>query len=104
MESVDIKALAQLARLDVAESEMEALGRELPSILAFVETIRNVTVAGETKGQGLHNVLRNDENPIEGGLYTERLLAAAPVREGDRIAVQQVITRKRPQGVPADGK
>lgn len=93
--SVNIKALAQLARLEVSESEIESLEKELPSILAFVESIQSVTVAGETKGQGLHNVLRDDANPLAGGLYTERLLSAAPVRGGDRIEVQQVISRKK---------
>ena len=93
--AVNIKALAQLARLEVADSEVESLARELPSILAFVESIQSVTVAGETKGQGLHNVLRDDANPLEGGLYTEALLSAAPVRDGDRIEVQQVISRQK---------
>ena len=91
---VDIKALAQLARLEVSDVEIESLERELPSILSFVETIKNVTVAGETKGLGLHNVLRDDTHPIEGGVFSERLLNAAPVHEGDRIVVQQVISRK----------
>lgn len=92
--AVDIKALATLARLDVADSEIESLKQELPRILSFVESIQHVTVAGETKGQGLHNVLREDTDPIEGGVFTERLLNAAPHHEGDRIIVQQVISRK----------
>ena len=101
---VDIRALAQLARLDVADAEIESLESELPSILSFVETIQSVTVAGETKGRGLHNVLREDTNPIEGGVFSERLLNAAPVHEDDRIVVQQVITRKPPQGGTTDRK
>ena len=96
--AVDIQALAALARLDVADSEIESLQQELPRILAFVESIQGVTVVSETKGQGLHNVLRDDTNPIEGGIYTERLLNAAPSREGDRVVVQQVISRKSSQG------
>ncbi|MBP9757918.1 MAG: aspartyl/glutamyl-tRNA amidotransferase subunit C [Candidatus Pacebacteria bacterium] len=96
--AVDIRALARLARVEIADSEVESLEKELPNILSFVESIQNITVAGETKGLGLHNVLRDDTNPIEGGLFSERLLNAAPVRDGDRIAVQQVISRKSPQG------
>ena len=74
---------------------MVSLAQELPNILAFVETIQNVHVNAEEKGQGLHNVLRDDSDAHEGGIYTERLLAAAPVREGDRIVVKQVISRKK---------
>jgi aspartyl/glutamyl-tRNA(Asn/Gln) amidotransferase C subunit len=93
--SVNIAALAKLARLDVPADEMAKLEAELPGILSFVETIQNADVSAETKGAGLHNVMRVDENPHEGGLYTERLLSAAPVRDKDRIAVKQVVSRKK---------
>ena len=94
-DTVDVQALAKLARLDVAQEELDRLSKELPGILAFVETIQQISVADEKKGTGLHNVLREDTDPHEGGLYTEKLLAAAPAREGNRIAVQQVISRKK---------
>ena len=38
--------------------------------------------------------MRGDDNAHEGGIYTEALLEAAPTREGNRIAVKQVISRK----------
>lgn len=94
-ENVDIRALAQLARIEVSDAEIASLEQEMPRILSFVESIQGVTVQGETKGQGLHNVLRDDAHAIEGGIFTETLLSAAPAREGDRIAVQQVISRKK---------
>lgn len=101
--SVDILALATLARLDVSAEEAAKLQAELPGILQFVETIQTAEVSAETKGTGLHNVMREDTNPHEGGLYTEKLLSAAPAREGNRIAVKQVISRKSAQGGPASG-
>ena len=98
---VNIAALAKLARMEVSEAELEKLGKEIPAILHFVETIQAASAVGrpgpasaEPK-KALRNVMRADENPHEGGRYTERLLDAAPAREGDRIAVKQVISRKK---------
>lgn len=91
---VDIRALASLARVEISDAEVMKLESEIPSILAFVETIQKVDVSGASADTSLRNVTRADADPHEGGIYTERLLAAAPTREGDRIAVKQVITRK----------
>ncbi len=110
MTQVDVKALARLARLEVSEDELAKLEKEIPSILAFVETIQAASAeasasdkstagqAGAPKKAELRNVMRADENPHESGTYTERLLSAAPTREGDRIAVKQVISRKKAEG------
>jgi len=95
MTDVDVAALAKLARLEVSKEELATLEKEIPSILAFVETIQKAASESEHKGEGLRNVMRADENPHESGLYTEGLLSAAPARTGDRIAVKQVISRKK---------
>ena len=92
---MDIAALAKLARLEVSDAEITKLEKEIPDILAFVETIQKADVSTEAKTDGLRNVMRADENPIESGKYTKTLLDAAPAREGDRIAVKQVISRKK---------
>src|SRR3989338_1500002 len=93
---IDVRALAKLARLEVSDKEMAKLEKEIPAILHFVETIQAASAKGfgEPK-KALRNVMRADENPHEGGKYTERLLDAAPAREGDRIAVKQVISRAK---------
>ena len=92
---MDIVALAKLARLEVSDAEIAKLEKEIPDILAFVETIQKADVSTEAKTDGLRNVMRADENPIESGKYTKTLLDAAPAREGDRVAVKQVISRKK---------
>ncbi len=104
VQDVNIRALAKLARVEISDEEIVSLEKELPGILAFVETIQKADVSSETKGAGLRNVLRNDEHPHEGGLYTEKLLHAAPARAGDKIAVKQVVSRKSPQGGSTDRK
>jgi aspartyl/glutamyl-tRNA(Asn/Gln) amidotransferase C subunit len=93
--NVDIRALAQLARLEVSDADAASLENEMSGILSFVETIQKANVSTEPKGAGLRNVLRVDENPHEGNMYTETLLSAAPAREGNRVVVKQVVSRKR---------
>ncbi len=94
-DKVDIAALAKLARLEVSDAEIAKLEKEIPSILAFVDTIQKVDVSLKAKAGGLRNVMRADENPHESGKYTEVLLKAAPARAGNRIAVKQVVSRKK---------
>lgn len=101
---VDIEALAKLARLEVSKAELAKLEKEISDILAFVETIQKAKVEASAHTPELRNVMRADENPHESGAYTEKLLDAAPAREGNRIAVKQVISRKKSaQGGSASG-
>ncbi|MDO8481504.1 MAG: Asp-tRNA(Asn)/Glu-tRNA(Gln) amidotransferase subunit GatC [bacterium] len=92
-DKVDIRALAQLARLAVSDEELAKLEREIPDILAFVQTIQEVAASAPVQEPVLKNVMRADDNPHEGGTYTEALLKAAPARAQNRIAVKQVIKR-----------
>ncbi|MDO8561924.1 MAG: Asp-tRNA(Asn)/Glu-tRNA(Gln) amidotransferase subunit GatC [bacterium] len=114
-DKVDVRALARLARLEVSDEELAKLEREIPDILKFVETIQAVSAQGYDEprtvsggavtpspsfqadrvsiGTCRRNVLREDENPHEGGIYTEALMKAAPARVGNRIAVKQVLKR-----------
>lgn len=92
---IDVEALAKLVRLEVSPEELARLEKEIPDILEFVETIQKVDTSADMKVSGLRNVMRADENPHESGIYTEKLLDAAPAREGDRIVVKQVLSRKK---------
>ncbi|OGG61962.1 hypothetical protein A3I47_02290 [Candidatus Kaiserbacteria bacterium RIFCSPLOWO2_02_FULL_59_19] len=105
-DKVDVAALAKLARLEVSDEELAKLEKEIPAILEFVETIQAASAEASasdksTAGQAgepmkaLRNIMRADENPHESGKYTEKLLKAAPARDGDRVAVKQVISRKK---------
>lgn len=99
VDRVDVAGLAKLARLEVGEAELAKLETEIPAILSFVEQIQDVATGAEVKSPKLRNVMRADDppagGPIESGKFTEKLLAAAPAREGDRIAVKQVISRNK---------
>jgi len=93
---VDIRALATLARMDVSDAELAKLEQELPAILSFVETIQAASAgsSGEPKkASTLRNVMREDTEPHEGGIYTEKLLGQAPATKDGKLVVKQVISR-----------
>lgn len=94
-QKVDVKALAALARLDVSDEELATLEKEIPAILEFVKTIQAASAEAPESKPTLVNVMRDDSNPHESGIYTDDLLAAAPATKDNRIAVKQVISRKR---------
>lgn len=94
-DKVDVRALASLARLQVSDEELAKLEREIPEILNFVQTVQSVSAHARKSEPVLRNVMRGDIGPHESGLYTEELLKAAPAREGNRIAVKQVLSRNK---------
>ena len=90
---VDVRSLAALARLEVSDEELAKLEKEIPAILAFVETIQKVSADAPHAEPILENVMRDDAAPHESGLHTKVLLDAAPTQKNDYIAVKQVISR-----------
>lgn len=93
--SVDVKALAELARLEVSADELARLEKQLPDILEFVRAIESVSTDGVSEAPVLKNLMRADADPHESGIHTEELLAAAPQAKNGKIVVKQVISRKK---------
>jgi len=81
-----------LENIKAADIKLE---KEIPDILKFVETIQTVVASAPAREPSLRNVMRADENPHEGGIYTEALLKASPAHAGGRITVKQVISRRK---------
>ena len=92
---LDVRALASLARIEVGEEELAKLASEIPGILAFVDSIQSVDVSTIERNPTLRNVMREDSDPHESGIYTEKLLAQAPAAREGRLAVKQVLSRKK---------
>ena len=93
MQKEDIEHLATLARIELSEEEIAKLGEEFTAILGYVEQLNDILAdAEEEKEVGLHyNVLREDTDPHEPGIYTEKLLDAAPKRDGAYISVKKIL-------------
>ena len=96
MKKEDIEHLAKLARIEVSEKEAVSLAEDITSILAYVSEIEKATGdrVPEKKAGALYNVMRKDGEPHEEGIYTEDLLAAAPLRQGNYVKVKKIIGDK----------
>lgn len=89
----DIRKLARLARIDIAESEIDAYAQELDEIIQYVQMLKNVDVDGlqpTNQVTGLVNVMRADEVQ-DFGYAPADLLKNAPAVESDHLKVQRMI-------------
>jgi aspartyl/glutamyl-tRNA(Asn/Gln) amidotransferase C subunit len=86
-----------LARIKLSDEEKETLKTDIGSILGYVSEIQKVSSEVENtkdsplKKTALCNVMREDEDPHESGLYTEKILENAPEREDDYIKVKKIL-------------
>jgi aspartyl-tRNA(Asn)/glutamyl-tRNA(Gln) amidotransferase subunit C len=87
-----VRRVAHLARLAVAEDEVEHLRGELNAILAFVEQLAEVDVAGiepMTSVTPMAMKMRKDE--VTDGNIAEAIMANAPAREDHFFLVPKVV-------------
>jgi aspartyl-tRNA(Asn)/glutamyl-tRNA(Gln) amidotransferase subunit C len=93
--SVDAKTvrdIAHLARISVADGEIEHLQGELNAILAFVEQLAEVDVTGvEPMTSVTPMVMKKRSDVVTDGGDPEAILKNAPAREGDYFIVPKVV-------------
>jgi aspartyl-tRNA(Asn)/glutamyl-tRNA(Gln) amidotransferase subunit C len=90
---VDVLKLAQLARLQLTDEEVEAFRGELNAVLDYVQQLDGVNVDGlEPTSQvtGLTNVMRDDE-VIDYGVSPKDLLALVPKVQDAHVKVKRMI-------------
>src|SRR3989339_1843015 len=104
----EIIKLADLARIEIPEKEVESLAHEMDSILDYVKIIQNfhsdenevsenppLVVRGlesenvELFKGGVMNVFREDQNPNESGNYTDDVLREFPNKENGYLKVKK---------------
>jgi aspartyl-tRNA(Asn)/glutamyl-tRNA(Gln) amidotransferase subunit C len=92
-EDIDIKKLAELARVDLDEATAKELKGNIADILSYVASVQ--AVAGEEKepqAGAVRNVLREDGEPHAPGAYREALLREAPaVDEAGFVVVPPIL-------------
>lgn len=89
-----ILKLAQLARLEFNEQELEAIGKDLSQMIGFVEKLKEIDttdVAPLTHIGEEGNRLREDE--VNGSIDRATALKNAPAAEGDFFTVPKVIKK-----------
>ena len=92
----EVKKLAVLARIQISETELEKFTSEFDAILGYIGQLETLQLPKdfETGKPPLRNVMRTDGEPHATGLYTERLAAQFPAREGDALKVKQIISHE----------
>jgi aspartyl-tRNA(Asn)/glutamyl-tRNA(Gln) amidotransferase subunit C len=87
-----VRRIAHLARIKVADHEIEHLRGELNAILAFVEQLAEVNVAGvEPMTSVTPMQMKKRPDVVNDGGDVEAVLANAPAREGDFFLVPKVV-------------
>lgn len=94
MDDAALKQLFTLARLAPQEGEFDRVRTELPGIVAFMQGVQGAAASLSTtpRAGAQINVTREDVVAHEPGSYTEQIAAQFPDREGNYLAVHQVIT------------
>jgi aspartyl-tRNA(Asn)/glutamyl-tRNA(Gln) amidotransferase subunit C len=86
------RRVAHLARIEVAEADLEPLARELSSILGFMEQLGEVDVAGvEPMTSVTPMKLKWRPDAVTDGGVRDRVLANAPDARAGFFAVPKVV-------------
>jgi len=87
-----VRRVAHLARIAVADDEVEHLRGELNAILAFVEQLSEVDIAGiEPMTSVMPMAMKMRKDAITDGGITDAVLANAPAREDHFFLVPKVV-------------
>jgi aspartyl/glutamyl-tRNA(Asn/Gln) amidotransferase C subunit len=98
MQLTDIKKLADLARIDMDESEMQEIAKSFDSILAYVGQVEEVAKiknmeleSKKSEDHFLHNVTRDDEVTNKRGEYTDKIITEMPDTQDGYLKVKQIL-------------
>jgi len=87
-----VRRVAHLARIAVADEEIEHLQGELNAILAFVEQLAEVDVEGvEPMTSVTPMAMKTRKDEVTDGGIAEAILANAPAREDHFFLVPKVV-------------
>jgi aspartyl-tRNA(Asn)/glutamyl-tRNA(Gln) amidotransferase subunit C len=92
VDAATVRRIAHLARIAVAEQEVEHLGGEINAILAFVEQLAEVDVAEvEPMTSVTPMQMKRRSDLVTVGGDPDAVLRNAPAREGNFFAVPKVV-------------
>ncbi len=86
------RRVAHLARIEVAEQDLEALAGELSDILGFMEQLNEVDVDGVEPMTSVTPMdLKKRQDIVTDGGYAEKILSNAPDAREGFFAVPKVV-------------
>ncbi len=89
----DVRKVAKLARLDLADEQLETLTPQLEGILSYVAQLEKIDtndVPPTTRAVEVVNMTRDDS--VEVTNIREELLDLAPFREGNYFKVPKILS------------
>jgi aspartyl-tRNA(Asn)/glutamyl-tRNA(Gln) amidotransferase subunit C len=87
-----VRRVAHLARIAVAEGEVESLRGELNAILAFVEQLGQVDIAGvEPMTSVTPMTMKTRQDQVTDGGFPDAIIANAPAHEHHFFLVPKVV-------------
>ena len=92
IDAATVRRIAHLARVAVADDEVEHLGGEINAILAFVEQLSEVNVEGvEPMTSVTPMTMKKRKDTVTDGGDADAVLRNAPAREGNYFVVPKVV-------------
>jgi len=92
VDTATVRRIAHLARIAVADDEVEHLKGELNAMLAFVEQLSEVDVAGvEPMTSVTPMVMKMREDVVTDGEIADDILKNAPATQGHYFVVPKVV-------------
>lgn len=93
-----VKKLANLARIDMEEVEMDEIAKDFDPILAYVGQVEealklseNTSLDKKPENYFLHNVMREDVVTNERAQYTEKIITEMPDIQDGFLKVKQIL-------------
>jgi aspartyl-tRNA(Asn)/glutamyl-tRNA(Gln) amidotransferase subunit C len=92
VDAATVRRIAHLARIAVADNEIEHLRGEINNMLAFVEQLNEVNVDGVEPTASVEDMkLKMREDVVSDGDYVKRVLANAPASDDGFFQVPKVV-------------
>ena len=92
VDTTTVRRIAHLARIAVAEDEVEHLKNELNGILAFVEQLQEVNVEGvEPMTSVTPMAMKKREDVVDDGDIADDIVKNAPAADGRYFVVPKVV-------------
>ncbi|MBX3514932.1 MAG: Asp-tRNA(Asn)/Glu-tRNA(Gln) amidotransferase subunit GatC [Xanthobacteraceae bacterium] len=92
VDAATVRRIAHLARIAVADNEIEHLRGEINNILGFVEQLNEVNVDGVEPTASVEDMkLKMREDVVSDGNYAKRVLANAPASDDGFFQVPKVV-------------
>lgn len=87
---------AELSRIALSDEEITRLQKDLDAIVDYIDVIQNVDLpegVASSPHLDVENAMRSDDEPYEGGAFTEKILNQAPQKEGEYVKVKNILDR-----------